>query len=264
MPDYWFDAMQWLRQNTAEPFGDAGYFLQRYDGAVKPAAFSIMNWWDQGYWIIQTARRVPVANPTQGGAPVSARFYTAIDEREGLSILGEQKARYVLVDWELPFREGEAGALAGRFQNLADWAEIPTARYYSLCFSRVSDADPWRATWLFNEAYYQTLVYRLMVAGGVAVSPRNNTYVVETRQRVDSNGRQFCEVVGSERFITPDEARQAAATRGANFKAVGLTPWQPAFPVEAVTGLREVASFGDPTQGPGETPMVRIFEVVRP
>ena len=263
MPDYWFNAMQWLRQNTPEPFGDTGYYLQRYD-TIKPAAFSIMNWWDQGYWIIQTARRVPVANPTQGGAPASARFYTTVDEEDALSILSGQQARYVLVDWELPFREGEAGALAGRFQNLSDWAEIPTARYYSLCFSRAGDAEPWRATWLFNEAYYQTLVYRLMVAGGVAVSPRNNTYVVETRQRVDASGRQFCEMVSSERFITPDEARQAAATRGANFKAVGLTPWQPAFPVEAVTGLREVASFGDPTQGAGETPMVRIFEVVTP
>ena len=28
-----------------------------------------MNWWDQGYWIMQTARRVPVTNPTQSGAP---------------------------------------------------------------------------------------------------------------------------------------------------------------------------------------------------
>jgi dolichyl-diphosphooligosaccharide--protein glycosyltransferase len=264
MPDYWFNAMQWLRQNTPEPFGDAGYYLQRYDGAARPAAYSIMNWWDQGYWIIQTARRVPVANPTQGGAPAAAQFLTATDEAEALSIVNAQRARYVLVDWELPFREGDAGALAGRFQNLSDWAGIPTTRYYSLCFSRPTDVDPWQATWIFNEAYYQTLVYRLMVAGGTSVSPTNNTYVVETRQRVDVSGRQFCEVVSRTRFATPDEARQAAARRGANFKAVGLTPWQPAFRVDAVTGLREVASFVDPAQRAGEAPMVRIFEVVKP
>ena len=263
MPDHWFNAMQWLRQNTPEPFGDAEYFLQRYEGAARPAAYSIMNWWDQGYWIVQTARRVPVANPTQGGAPAAAQFLTATDEAEALSIVNAQQARYVLVDWELPFREGDAGALAGRFQNLSDWAGIPTSRYYTLCFSRATDVDPWQATWIFNEAYYQTLVYRLMVAGGKRVNPTNNTYVVETRQRVDVSGRQFCEVVSRTRFATPDEARQAAAQRGANFSAVGLTPWQPAFHVEAVAGLREVASFGDPTQQAGETPMVRIFEVVR-
>lgn len=264
MPDYWFNAMQWLRQNTPEPFGDAGYYLQRYTTDTRTAAYSILNWWDQGYWIVQTARRVPVANPTQGGAPAAAQFLTATDEAEAMSIVNAQKARYVLVDWELPFREGDAGALAGRFQNLSDWAGIPTSRYYSLCFSRPAETDPWQATWIFNEAYYQTLVYRLMVAGGVEVSPTNNTYVVETRQRIDVNGRQFCEVVGRTRYATPDEARQAAVARGANFKAVGLTPWQPAFPVEAVTGVREVASFGDPSQGAGESPMVRIFEVVKP
>ena len=27
-----------------------------------------MNWWDQGYWILQTGRRVPITNPTQSGA----------------------------------------------------------------------------------------------------------------------------------------------------------------------------------------------------
>ena len=38
-----------------------------------PAAFSVMNWWDQGYWIMQTGRRVPVSNPTQSGATARRR-----------------------------------------------------------------------------------------------------------------------------------------------------------------------------------------------
>ncbi len=265
MPDYWFNAMQWLRQNTPEPFDSAEYFRQRYDAGGGPrASYSILNWWDQGYWIIQTARRVPAANPTQGGAPVAARFLTATDEAQALSILEAQRSRFVLVDWELPFRDGVDRALAGRFQNLADWAGIPTERYYSLCFSRPGPGDTWQATWLFNEAYYQSMVYRLMVAGGRTVVPANNTYVVETRSRVDSNGRPFCELVSRRPFATAAEARQAAVQRGANFKVVGLTPWQPAFPIEAVTGLREVAHFGEPGQETGEAPMVRIFEVVRP
>jgi hypothetical protein len=75
------------------------------------------------------------------------------------------------------------------------------------------------------------------------------------------NGRQFCELINRTVFATPDQAKQAAAERGANFQAVGLTPWQPAFPVEPIHGLREVASFAEPTQQAGETPMVRIFEV---
>ena len=263
MAEYWFNAMQWLRANTPEPFPSADYYLARYNGSGPPAQYTVMNWWDQGYWIVQTAHRVPVANPTQGGAPVAARFFTEIDEAAALTLLTEQRARFVLVDWELPFREGLSGSLAGRFQNLADWAAIPTSRYYTLCFSRAADSDPWQVTWIFHEPYYQSMVYRLMVLGGAAATPANNTYVVETRDRVDTNGRRFCEVVGRTQHATADEARRAAEQRGARFQAAGLTPWQPAFPTKAIAGLREVASFRDAGQKDSEAPMVRVFEVVQ-
>ena len=261
MPEYWFNAMQWLRDNTPEPFGSADHYLARYDGSGPPASFSVMNWWDQGYWIVQTAHRVPVANPTQGAAPVAARFFTETDEAAALALLTEQRARFVLVDWELPFREGSSGSLAGRFQNLADWAGIPTSRYYTLCFSRATDADPWQVTWIYHEPYYQSMVYRLMVLCGKAAAPTNNTYVVETRERVDTNGRRFCEVVSRTQHATADEAKRVAEQRGAAFRAAGLTPWQPAFPTQPISGLREVASFRDAGQKESEAPMVRIFEV---
>ncbi len=264
MPDYWFEAMRWLRANTPEPFGSPDYYLARYDAAAPQANFSVMNWWDQGYWIIQTGRRVPVSNPTQGGAPVAAHFLTSTSEADALALLAPQRARYVVVDWELPFREGNAGALSGRFQNLADWAGIPTARYYSLCYSRANDSEPWQPTWIFREAYYQTMAYRLMVLGGLTATPVNNTYLVETRERQDINGRQFCEVASRTLFANADEARHAARARGTGFQVVGLTPWQPAFPVDAITGLKAVAEFRDRAQQAGESPMVRIFEATRP
>ena len=261
MADYWFEAMQWLRSTTPEPFGSADYYLARYDGSGSPALYTVMNWWDQGYWIIQSGRRVPVSNPTQGGAPVAAQFLTATDETQALALLAPQRARYVIVDFELPFREGSNGALAGRFQNLADWAGVPTSRFYQLCFSRAGDGEAWQPTWIFREAYYQSMAYRLMVLGGAAVSPDNNTYVVELQDRIDLTGRQFCEVMSRARFASADEARAAAQQRGRRFHVVGLTPWFPAFHVSAVRGLREVAAFRELGQLKVEAPMVRIFEI---
>jgi oligosaccharyl transferase (archaeosortase A-associated) len=261
MADYWFEAMQWLRTMTPEPFDSADQYLARYDGSGPSASYTVMNWWDQGYWIVQSARRVPVSNPTQGGAPIAARFLTETDESEALALLTPQRARYVIVDFELPFREGNPGSLSGRFQNLADWAGIPTSRYYSLCFSRGDSASPWQPTWIFREAYYQTMAYRLMVLGGAAAVPDNNTYVVELRERTDVTGRQFCEVASRQQFASADLARTAAAQGGKGLHVVGLTPWFPAFPVAAVTGLRQVADFRDPAQQQSESPMVRIFEV---
>lgn len=264
MPDYWFNAMQWLRTRTPEPFSGPDYYYARYGKTNPPAGFTVMNWWDQGYWIVQTARRVPVANPTQGAASKAATFLTATDEAAALAILAAERSRYVIVDWELPFRDGADGALAGRFQNLADWAGIPTARFYSLCFSRKTDADPWQPVWLYREAYYKTMTYRLMVLGGIAAKAVNNTYVVNVRQRQDVSGRSFCEVVNRWQYADPEAAKVSASQRGAGFEAVGLSPWQPAFSVPAIAGLKQASEFRDPAQKANETPMVRIFEVTPP
>ena len=264
MPGYWFDAMEWLRTNTPEPFASPDYYYARYQDSNPPAAFTIMNWWDQGYWIVQTARRVPISNPTQSGANKAAVFLTATNEADAIAALTPDRAKYVVVDWELPFREGADGALAGRFQNLADWAGIPTSRFYSLCFSRRTDVDPWEPTWIYREAYYQSMAYRLTVLGGAAAQPDNNTYVVRISHRTDSTGRPFCEVVNRWQYARPEEARRTAAERGAGFEAVGLTPWQTAFDVSAIGGLKVAAEFRDPNQKANETPMVRIFEVTPP
>jgi oligosaccharyl transferase (archaeosortase A-associated) len=261
MPDYWFNAMEWLRTQTPEPFGSADYYYGPYQRTDPPAAYSVMNWWDQGYWIMQTARRVPTSNPTQNGASKAAGFLTATAEAEALERLAADRSRYVMVDWELPFREGPDGSLAGRFQNLADWAGIPPSRFYSLCFTRRGDGAPWSPIWIYREPYYQTMAYRLMVLGGAAAQPSNNTYVVQLSERSDASGRRFCEVVNRWQYNRPEDAKVTAAQRGAGFEAVGLTPWQPAFSVDAVAGLTIAAEFRDPQQQANETPMIRIFQV---
>ena len=262
MPDYWFQAMAWLRANTPEPFGSPDYYYTHYGAQVTPASFTIMNWWDQGYWIAQTARRVPVSNPTQTGADTAAALLTATEEGDALAKLSATRSKYVIVDFELPFRDQADGSLAGRFQNLADWAGIPTDRFYQLCFSRRTEAEPWQPTWIYREAYYKTMAYRLMVLGGQAAEPVNNSFVVETRDRVDATGRHFCEVANRWQYARPEDAKTTAAQRGRNFEAVGLTPWQPAFSLPAINRLAVRAEFRDPGQKANESPMVRIFEVV--
>jgi asparagine N-glycosylation enzyme membrane subunit Stt3 len=261
MPQYWFDAMEWLKTRTPEPFASPEYYAARYGNSNPPASYSIMNWWDQGYWIVQTAHRVPVSNPTQNNAAESAKFLTSTDESTALEILARQRSRYALVDFELPFRDGADGALQGRFQNLADWAGVPTSRYYSLCFSRRNESEGWQPTWIYREPYYNSMAYRLMVLGGGGVEPVNNTWVVQIQERTDTAGRRFCEIANRWQYGRAEEAKMTARQRGAGFEAVGLTPWQPAFSVAPINGLKVAAEFRDPGQKEGETPMVRIFEV---
>jgi hypothetical protein len=115
--------------------------------------------------------------------------------------------------------------------------------------------------WIYREAYYQTMTYRLMVLGGEAARPVNNTFVAQIANRTDTSGRGFCEVANRWQYASPEAAKRSASQRGAGFEAVGFSPWQPAFSVPAITGMTVAADFRDPNQQADETPMVRIFEV---
>lgn len=256
MPDHWDHAMGWLRARTPEPFGSDDFYLARYDRQAPAASYTVMNWWDQGYWLVQAAHRVPVSDPTQDGAGNAAAFYTATDQAKAAAALKTARARYVLADAALPFRASGPGALDGKFQGLLDWAGLPSSRFYALCFARLDAGGPLQPVWIFREAYYQTMAFRLSTLGGRQAAPAENAWLVQVRDRRDDDGHAFCEITSAQAYPSADAARATAAQRGAGFEVVGFNPSRSVFPAAAVEGLREVEAVRRDGQ------LVRIFEVV--
>jgi oligosaccharyl transferase (archaeosortase A-associated) len=264
LPIYWRESMAWLRARTPPPFtaaagADDTFYLARYpQQAIRPD-YSVLNWWDHGYWIIQLARRVPVANPTQGGAPSVARFYVETDEAAAEAVLDREGSRYVVADWELPFRLTAQGSVMGRFQSVADWAGAEHARYYEVYYRR--EGAEWTPVWVFHQPYYQTMVYRLMVMGGRAALPSNGTTVITVGDRTDGDGLRFREVISEQTYASYDAAVHAAAQSTAQQTLiVGLDPWRPAFPIQPVRSLVQVYAARTSEQAQAEAPWVRIFE----
>jgi dolichyl-diphosphooligosaccharide--protein glycosyltransferase len=268
MTVYWQETMTWLRRETPPPFvrsaasGDDYYFARYPEDIGVPPDYSVMNWWDQGYWLVQKARRVPVSNPTQERAPNAARFYTATDERRAVEILHSERARFILSDWELPFRLTADGAVMGRFQNVLDWAGAPHADYYGVYYRR--DGTAWTPLWVFHEPYYRSMAYRLAVLGGAAGAPANDTTVITVADRVDPGGVEFREVLTLHTYATYEAAQVAASANAASTTMiVGLDPWQPAFPLARLSSVVQRHAVRTPEQAPAEAPWVRIFEVRR-
>jgi dolichyl-diphosphooligosaccharide--protein glycosyltransferase len=264
-PAHWRETMDWLREQTPPPFlqsAGAGddFYLARYptDGVPTPD-YTVMNWWDQGYWITQRARRVPVANPTQGRAANSARFYLETDEARALEILRAERVRYVLSDWELPFRRLADGTIMGRFQNIVDWAGGVHGSYYEIVYRRENGA--WIAVWVFHEPYYRSMAYRLSAIGGSQSTPANATTVITVANRVDDSDTRFRELLSERTYASYDEARQAATASGTEALVVGLDPWVSAFPLAPIEGVTPVFEARTPEQQPSEAPWVRVFEV---
>ena len=85
----WKETLDWMRASTPEPFEDPAFYYARYSRReygpayrYPPSAYSVMAWWDYGYWIVDLARRIPVTNPTQANAGVAADFFLAQSEQE--------------------------------------------------------------------------------------------------------------------------------------------------------------------------------------
>ena len=264
-PAHWRATMDWLREQTPPPFlqsagtGDDFYYARYPADGVPTPDYTVMNWWDQGYWITQRARRVPVANPTQGRAANSARFYVETDEARALEILRTERVRYVLSDWELPFRRLADGTIMGRFQNIVDWAGGVHARYYEIVYRRENDA--WTAVWVFHEPYYRSMAYRLSAIGGSQATPANATTVITVASRADGSGMRFRELLSERTYSSYDAARQAAGSSKTEALVVGLDPWVSAFPLAPLAGLTQVFAARTAEQQPTEAPWVRVFEV---
>ncbi len=265
MPGYWFDAMQWLRTNTPEPFASPGYYHARYGATNPPAGFSVMNWWDQGYWILQTGRRVPVTNPTQSGA-TTAGGVSDRDRRIRSARTARRRSR--------PLRDRRLGAAVSRRRRWVAGRPLSEPRR----LGRHSDVALLLVVFLAahrgrSVAAHVAVSRGLLPDDGVSIDGagrrgsrgRRTTPMSSTSSSArTSTAARFAKssIAGSTR--TPKRQSAAASQRGAGFEAVGLTPWQPAFPVPAIAGLKVASEFRDPSQKANESPMVRIFEVTPP
>jgi AglB core domain len=103
-----------------------------------------MAWWDYGYEIIRLGRRVPVANPTQAGAEIAGRFFTATNEVEAARVLEEAFARYVIAHAELPILP-RGPVLQGKFETLLAWAGKDISRYWGCSWPEMPRASSARS-----------------------------------------------------------------------------------------------------------------------
>jgi dolichyl-diphosphooligosaccharide--protein glycosyltransferase len=235
----WVQALQFLRERTPEPFGDAAAFERIVPraggGAAAPASsYGVLAWWDAGYWITQIARRVPLANPTQAGAGEAARFLLEEDPAEAAAQADALGARYVVLDAEMLVLP-RAGALRGTLPSVAPWAGLADTDLVRSFRDRRPGDRPAEVV-LFLPAYYRSQFVRLFLFGGRETSEGPVTGVV---WRNAEDGVR--EVVDLRTF---EGWEQAAAWRdslpGAEVELGSADPLLSCVPLEAAPAFRLV------------------------
>ena len=88
VPNDWYDALQWLRSNSPEPFGAEDVYYKTdamkrsFEDPTRAAAYGVLAWWDHGYWITRIAHRIPNSNPKQTQVTDVAAFLLSQTSRD--------------------------------------------------------------------------------------------------------------------------------------------------------------------------------------
>jgi len=244
----WKETLAWMRVSTPEPFGDPAFFYARYNRQqygpayrYPPGAYSVMAWWDYGYWIEDLARRIPVTNPGQMNAEVAADFFLSQSEKEAIPLLETWRTRYVVVDERLLLWPATGKLLLGDYPDFFKYSRAHRRDEYFMLASE-PDADGKPALKVFYlPGYYRSLVVRLFVFGGQAVDGRGGATILFLRPKASARGGAYPEVEGTKRFESAQEALAAeSACRNEGCVLVGDNPIVSCVPLEALQQFRPV------------------------
>jgi oligosaccharyl transferase (archaeosortase A-associated) len=266
----WKETLDWMRAATPEPFGDPAFFYARYPRQqygpqyrYPPSAYSVMAWWDYGYWIVDIARRIPVTNPTQANADVAADFFLAQSEPEAAALLRAWRARYVVVDEKLPLWPSSEEIMIGDYPAFFQYSRTHRRDDYLLLAYQPNAAGKPSPKMFYLPAYYRSMAIRLFVFGGQAVDARDGATLVFLQQKRFPGGGTYQEVTGAKRFASAQEALAAeAGCRNQGCAVVGDNPMISCVPLDALQQLRAVFASTSSVLGFGSSgrKAVQVYE----
>jgi dolichyl-phosphooligosaccharide-protein glycotransferase len=257
-PDSWIESLNWLRENTPEPFGDPAAYQQPFALSSGEAvfdypdtAYGVLSWWDYGFWITRIGHRIPFVNPSQDPAAITttAQLLLNPDPAAAESKLREIGTPYVIIDQEMA---------AAKAWAIIEWAGEDLTDYIDAYYVPES-GDQVRSSWFFKPAYYQTMMVRLYNFGGEAV-PATRTLMIKWEMGKADVGGQTTEirvVSGTQEFSSYEEALQYIAEHpNENLVIVSDNHLQSPLPLTALDSFQRIY------QSPSGGNAVSIFQLV--
>ncbi|MFH1652119.1 MAG: oligosaccharyl transferase, archaeosortase A system-associated [Chloroflexota bacterium] len=250
--DAWYEALDWMRDNTPEPFGSPDFYNEQVaPGSKYPeSAYGVLTWWDYGYWVTRVAHRVPNANPSQPAAPIidTAKFLISQDETSAREIIDKMGSAYVVIDNQ---------TTSSKIWAVFEWAKANQTDYYDMYY--IPQGNQLRPINLFYPAYFQTTAVRLYNFDGKAVtkvSPAVVTYEESVR-----NGQKIKIITDGKNFTTYEEAQSYLREHPGNTVLGSGNLFVSPVPLEAVKDYELVYSSesGFPEQQVGFVPGVKVF-----
>jgi oligosaccharyl transferase (archaeosortase A-associated) len=259
--DAWYETLNWMRGNTPEPFGDPQYYYRLNQKgppgtsqATMRSGYSVVCWWDYGYWVSRIAHRVPHTNP--GTAQYyEQHIFMAQDGQHAANIGQLIGMKYIIVnDYLVDWKSG--------FPIVAADALFPSSKYYEIYYK--SQNGKLSPTLLYYPEYYKTMAVRLYCFDGKQYTP-SETAVISWEAKIDSNGRPYKEITALKTSPSYQAAANFVATQtSGNWRIVGKDPNVSPVPLEESTGYKLVYGSSQKSKtGTADISQVKIFEYTK-
>ena len=261
--DAWQESMDWMRENTPEPFGDPDAYYSLYEPppygetfTYPESAYGVTSWWDYGYWISRTAHRIPNANPSQDPKPITkiATLFLSDDESQRHEIMEQLDSSYIISDYAMA---------TSKFWAIVTWSGRNQDEFIGTYIAPYQ--NQYVTIQVFYPEYYRTLLVRLNNFDGKAV-PEGKPAVISYEERYDSSGMQYRLVNNIEEFSTYQEALDYINGKDpGNYSIVGVSPFTSPIPLEEVPDFKlTYSSKPSVPQQDGEVlSEVKIFEYTK-
>jgi len=256
--DGWCEALDWLREKTPEPFGDASFYYAEYEVPkageqykYPDSAYGVACWWDYGYWVTRIGKRMPISNPGIGHHG-EAFLLTAQDEAGANKFMDSRGVKYVVVNFQTAME-------MGMFNALAMLSGGEPEKYYDIYYQlQQGQLVP---VWVFYPEYYSSLLVRLYNFDGKGVVPESTT-VISYREMPGPGGTPYKVINSSQSFKTYGEALDnISARKGEKVEIVGKNPLFSAVPLEPLGDYKLIySSKSSKTIGEKTVAEVKIFE----
>ncbi len=296
--DAWCSVLDWMRENTPEPFGDpdAYYDLVRSDKYLPystilstygntsnrtdyytnldvyypypETAYGVLSWWDYGYWIARIAHRIPNANPSQDPRAIRdvAAFFTAQDEATANKVREKLDTEYVVIDYETAYVNPIT--TSGKFWAIITWGGMPVADFFDMYLMMVNPDDETQLIQrpLFYPEYYRSMAVRMYNFDCQAVTPANVWVISYQEQRDTKSGAIYKIIVDAKQFATYEEAEEFVSSQEeGNYRIASMNPMIPCTPLEALEDYEvvHVSEQGQLFTSGNLTSEVKVFQYTK-
>ncbi|MGA2104320.1 MAG: oligosaccharyl transferase, archaeosortase A system-associated [Methanoregula sp.] len=193
IPADWINTVNWLGNATPSPGVD---YYQQYDASTytyPPEAYGVLASWDAGHWITFFSHRIPITNPFQdhlSGSTGAYAFYLSENETAADTLLQGLGGRYVITDSSLAVDE---------FSSLALWVNNSVdVSPYMTRFTVQGGNGGLSSAYLYDDAYFRTMVVRLQNFDGSLQVPGTVNYIRYRIQQDPASGGVARVLVGEQ------------------------------------------------------------------